>query len=73
MTVFAKGLVGGWTDGKGCRLRGWFRVATVVHVGVRAGLGGGGWVGGERVLGVRRRHYEFLQAKTCVHFLRLQV
>ena len=44
MTVFAKGLVGGWTDGRGCRLRGPCRAATVVHVGIRAGLGGGGWV-----------------------------
>ena len=44
MTVFTKGLVGGWTDGRGCRLSGPCRAATVVHVGIRAGLGGGGWV-----------------------------
>ena len=63
-TVFAKGPVGCWTDGRGCR------AAVVVHVGIRAG---GRKVGGERVLGVRRGHYEFLQAKRCVRFLRSHV
>ena len=67
-TVFAKVPVDGWTNGRGCRLRGPCRAAEVVHVGITAGRGGG-----DCVLGVRRGHYEFLQAKRCVCFLRLQV